>query len=71
MRKVTVAHSITKAHKKWKRDQQEDSDLSLVIGWLEASSERPPKETVSPESPAIKCLVDHWVALSLQRGVLH
>ncbi|XP_076028468.1 uncharacterized protein LOC143017563 [Oratosquilla oratoria] len=71
VRKLTVAHSTTEADEKWKRDQREDSDLSLVIGWLEASSERPPKETVSPESPATKGLVDQWEALSLRGGILH
>lgn len=68
---MIVAHSITEAEEKWKRDQQEDLDLSRVIGWLEASCERPPKETVSAESSTIKCLVDQWEALSLRGGILH
>ncbi|MPC66971.1 hypothetical protein E2C01_061131 [Portunus trituberculatus] len=63
---MTVAHSLTEAEKSWKRDQQEDPDLSLVT-----SSEKPPKETVSPESPTVKCLVDQWGTLTLRGGILH
>lgn len=69
-RKLTVAHDTAEADDKWEKDQREDPDVSPVIRWMEAGSERPSKEAVSPESPATKCLVDQWEALRLREGIL-
>ena len=42
-----------------------------MIAWLEAGEERPGWESVSPQSPVTKCLMEQWETLRLEEGVLH
>lgn len=54
----------------WGKDQRSDAELGPVIAWLEESSERPSWESISPEGPVTKCLMEQWELLRLEEGVL-
>lgn len=69
-RRTRVDEGDEENKERWARMQQEDPDLSPVIGWLEESEERPRWEVVAPESPVTKFLAEQWRALRLEDGIL-
>ena len=68
--RLQVRGGPEEANEQWKRDQRDDSELAPVIAWLEAGEERPGWESVSPQSPVTKCLMEQWETLRLEEGVL-
>ena len=50
--------------------QEDDPDLGIIIKWMK-STERPDRDTVAAESPAVRQLWLSWDQLILDRGILH
>lgn len=55
---------------KLRQAQAADTDIAPIKAWLEASSERPHWNTVSPCSPATKTYWSQWKRLYFKDGVL-
>ena len=55
---------------KMRKFQQQDPDISFVVNWLKADSQRPPRDVVAGYSPSVRNYWLHWDLLILIDGVL-
>ena len=64
-----VVHDVQEPVLNWTAEQEADEDISIIKQWLVAG-ERPPKETVSGTSGAVRSAWASYEQMALQDGVV-